>query len=139
MLKDLFGGLTLKPLPSKPRRVLDLGCGGGTWILEAAKEWPVRLQAFYPRTVHADRHLLQDAIFVGFDVHQRQPNLARAARYNAGLADLVRRIHWVHGNLYVRFSTRFLASVVPDLDLPLQIGVAITTMFTRLLYPCDKR
>ena len=97
------------------------------------------LSLFYTANVHADRHLLQDAIFVGFDVHQRQPNLARAARYNAGLADLVRRIHWVHGNLYVRFSTRFLASVVPDLDLPLQIGVAITTMFTRLLYPCDKR
>lgn len=27
---------------SPPRRVLELGCGNGVWIIEAAKKWPVR-------------------------------------------------------------------------------------------------
>lgn len=29
-----------QPQPQPPERVLDLGCGTGTWIIDAAEEWP---------------------------------------------------------------------------------------------------
>lgn len=36
------GGLTLAPLKQTPTRVLDLGCGGGLWAIDAARRWKVR-------------------------------------------------------------------------------------------------
>ncbi|KAG6837675.1 hypothetical protein H0H93_004951 [Arthromyces matolae] len=56
-----------------PDRTLDLGCGTGTWIIEAAKQWPT-------------------CEFVGFDLVNIQIPLKM-------LDDSVsRRIEWRHGN-----------------------------------------
>ncbi|KAH7927288.1 hypothetical protein BV22DRAFT_1032037 [Leucogyrophana mollusca] len=56
-----------------PKRSLDLGCGGGTWILEAAKEWP-------------------ECQFVGFDLVDVQIPLSLLP------PDISNRVMWVHGN-----------------------------------------
>ncbi|KIJ66297.1 hypothetical protein HYDPIDRAFT_86952 [Hydnomerulius pinastri MD-312] len=56
-----------------PTRSLDLGCGGGTWILEAAKEWP-------------------ECEFVGFDLVDVQVPLAILDQ------EIANRVTWVHGN-----------------------------------------
>ncbi|KAG6380890.1 hypothetical protein JVT61DRAFT_5282 [Boletus reticuloceps] len=56
-----------------PQRSLDLGCGGGTWVLEAAKEW---------RNCH----------FVGFDLVDVQVPLSLLE------TEIANRISWVHGN-----------------------------------------
>ncbi|KAG7099625.1 hypothetical protein E1B28_001453 [Marasmius oreades] len=57
----------------KPSRCLDLGCGTGTWIIDAAKEWP-------------------DCEFVGFDLVNIQIPLSMT---NSSISN---RIQWVHGN-----------------------------------------
>jgi 2-polyprenyl-3-methyl-5-hydroxy-6-metoxy-1,4-benzoquinol methylase len=36
------GGLTMNQFDTPPRSVLDLGCGGGLWVIEAAKQWKVK-------------------------------------------------------------------------------------------------
>ncbi|KAH7886106.1 hypothetical protein F5I97DRAFT_2025859 [Phlebopus sp. FC_14] len=56
-----------------PHRSLDLGCGGGTWVLEAAKEWT-------------------ECEFVGFDLVDVQAPLSLLE------PDVAKRIRWVHGN-----------------------------------------
>ncbi|KAG1885491.1 hypothetical protein F4604DRAFT_1726396 [Suillus subluteus] len=56
-----------------PKRSLDLGCGGGTWILDAAKEWP-------------------DCEFVGFDLVDVQ------VPFSLLEPDIASRVSWVHGN-----------------------------------------
>ena len=43
VLYDLCGGLTLKNMEVPPRRVLDIGCGGGLWVLAAAQQWTVSI------------------------------------------------------------------------------------------------
>ena len=40
-LTSLFKGPTARQRGTPPSRVLDLGCGSGLWVLEAAKCWPV--------------------------------------------------------------------------------------------------
>jgi len=57
-----------------PRRVLDIGCGGGIWILAAAQHWT-------------------DCSFVGLDISRRQPDLVRTRR-----DDLSNRVKWVQAN-----------------------------------------
>lgn len=61
------------PDHDSPKRSLDLGCGGGTWILDAAKEWP-------------------DCEFVGFDLVDVQVPTSLLE------PDVANRISWVHGN-----------------------------------------
>ncbi|RDB29007.1 Demethylmenaquinone methyltransferase [Hypsizygus marmoreus] len=56
-----------------PERTLDLGCGTGTWILEAAKEWT-------------------DCHFVGFDLVNIQLPLKMVDE------SIAQRIEWRHGN-----------------------------------------
>ncbi|KIK70686.1 hypothetical protein GYMLUDRAFT_210055 [Collybiopsis luxurians FD-317 M1] len=56
-----------------PERCLDLGCGTGSWIIEAAKEWP-------------------DCEFVGFDLVNIQIPLSILD------SPLANRIEWFHGN-----------------------------------------
>ncbi|KAI5835965.1 hypothetical protein K523DRAFT_343927 [Schizophyllum commune Tattone D] len=58
---------------SLPRRVLDLGCGTGTWVVDAAREWP-------------------QAEFVGFDLAAIQVPLQFMD------SSLASRITWTHGN-----------------------------------------
>lgn len=43
IITEMCGGLTLQELEVPPKRVLDLGCGSGMWVLAAAKEWKVSM------------------------------------------------------------------------------------------------
>lgn len=43
-LTSLFKGMTARQAETPPSKVLDLGCGSGLWVLEAAKCWPVRMR-----------------------------------------------------------------------------------------------
>ncbi|CAK5268403.1 unnamed protein product, partial [Mycena citricolor] len=94
--QNCFGGLTMHQFDSDspPRRILDLGCGGGYWAIEAARRWP-------------------DAEVIGFDLTDIQPDLMQLdAHYMRCLedsnksphslpivAELAGRLKWVHGNL----------------------------------------
>ncbi|KDQ14342.1 hypothetical protein BOTBODRAFT_174831 [Botryobasidium botryosum FD-172 SS1] len=75
--REVYGSITLHDFKAPPSRSLDLGCGTGNFVLEAAKMWP-------------------ECTFVGFDLVDIQPRLGRLD------PDLSARIHWVHGNLLER-------------------------------------
>jgi cyclopropane fatty-acyl-phospholipid synthase-like methyltransferase len=75
-----------------PATILDLGCGGGLWSIEAAKQWPVRMPTFKKAASHRGT---QEAIVIGFDMKNIQPRSV-ALHEHANLAD---RVKWVHGNL----------------------------------------
>ncbi|KAG8837093.1 hypothetical protein FRB91_008326 [Serendipita sp. 411] len=62
------------PTTARPKRILDLGCGSGAWVMDAAKVWT-------------------DARFVGLDLVPIQPNLSIVA------PQLKDRIEWVNANL----------------------------------------
>ncbi|KAJ7761879.1 hypothetical protein DFH07DRAFT_814409 [Mycena maculata] len=93
-LRSCFGGLTMHQFDAPPQVVLDLGCGGGYWAMEAAKQWP-------------------NAQIIGFDLKDIQPELLQLdAYYMRCLEDgggsphplplaneLAGRLRWVHGNL----------------------------------------
>ncbi|KAI0719317.1 hypothetical protein C8T65DRAFT_636312 [Cerioporus squamosus] len=51
-LNRLCSGVTMHQFPEPPSSVLDLGCGSGLWVIEAAKAWP-------------------NSSFVGFDLRNR--------------------------------------------------------------------
>ncbi|KAJ7364117.1 hypothetical protein DFH08DRAFT_838383 [Mycena albidolilacea] len=72
-LRSCFGGLTAHQFETPPEYILDLGCGGGYWAMEAAKQWP-------------------NAQIVGFDLKDIQPELNQ-------LEATYMRIQWVHGNV----------------------------------------
>ncbi|GJE88315.1 methyltransf-25 domain-containing protein [Phanerochaete sordida] len=57
-----------------PAKVLDIGCGSGSWILDCAIDW-------------------KDTHFVGLDIVPLQPDLAQI-----GSPQLASRIRWVEGN-----------------------------------------
>ncbi len=40
-LNRLCSGVTMHQFYEPPSSVLDLGCGSGLWVIEAAKVWPV--------------------------------------------------------------------------------------------------
>lgn len=40
-MKSLAQDLTLRSYEAPPTNILDLGCGSGLWVIEAAKQWPV--------------------------------------------------------------------------------------------------
>lgn len=73
--EQLCGSLTWNVFPpdAPPKKVLDLGCGTGTWIMECTKMW-------------------KDARFVGLDIVPLQPDLKRVGSRDAG------RVHWVQAN-----------------------------------------
>lgn len=74
LAQHLRGSISFVNFPDgPPQRTLDLGCGTGTWVIEAAKEWLA-------------------CQFVGFDLVNIQIPLKM-------LEDSVaKRIEWVHGN-----------------------------------------
>ncbi|KAJ6521313.1 hypothetical protein B0H19DRAFT_1204046 [Mycena capillaripes] len=78
-LQSCFGGLTVHQFDTPPNIILDLGCGGGYWAMEAAKQWP-------------------NAHVIGLDLKDIQPELYQLdAYYMRCLEDC--RLRWVHGNL----------------------------------------
>ncbi|KAJ7158655.1 hypothetical protein C8R46DRAFT_396374 [Mycena filopes] len=93
-LQTCFGGLTMHQFDTPPKVVLDLGCGGGYWAMEAAKLWP-------------------DAQVIGFDLKDIQPellqldasfmrcleDLGEASRPLPLANELASRLRWQHGNL----------------------------------------
>ncbi|KAJ3548860.1 hypothetical protein NMY22_g1106 [Coprinellus aureogranulatus] len=73
LTQHLRGSSSFVNFEQPPTRVLDLGCGSGSWVIEAAKEWP-------------------DCEFVGFDLVNVQFS-TKLLEPSVG-----RRIHWKHGN-----------------------------------------
>ncbi|KAJ7070864.1 hypothetical protein C8F01DRAFT_1108121 [Mycena amicta] len=84
--------------PSTPQRSLDLGCGTGSWVIDAAKEWP-------------------DCEFVGFDLMDIQIPLRSLSSEYASIAE---RVSWVHGN----FLTNKLPFDDDDFDHVHVAGIA---------------
>ncbi|CAK5264502.1 unnamed protein product [Mycena citricolor] len=82
-----------------PERSLDLGCGTGSWIIDAAKEWP-------------------ECEFVGFDLVDVQIPLQLLSSEYESIAE---RITWVHGN----FLTNKLPFEEDEFDLIHVHGIAL--------------
>ncbi|KIL63270.1 hypothetical protein M378DRAFT_80013 [Amanita muscaria Koide BX008] len=76
---DLCGSVTWHVFKTPPTKVLDLGCGTGSWILNCAKVWKVRDMS-------------------GLDIVPLQPDLSLV-----GSPDLKARITWIHANLRLPF------------------------------------
>ncbi|KIM28696.1 hypothetical protein M408DRAFT_329163 [Serendipita vermifera MAFF 305830] len=74
---QLSKSVTWHEFSTPPAKVLDLGCGNGVWILDAAKSWP-----------HSH--------FVGLDLMPIQPNL------NLVAPELQQRIQWCISNFLDR-------------------------------------
>ena len=91
-----------------PARVLDLGCGTGLWVLEAAQQWTVGAS---PVAHVRMLNIPQSSSFVGFDLQRTQPDLSRAS---LAVPDAALRIRWVHGNLYVPLSAIVFARLTSD-------------------------
>ncbi|KAJ7600716.1 hypothetical protein C8J56DRAFT_15829 [Mycena floridula] len=72
--QQICGSLTFHAFEKPPTRVLDLGCGTGTWLLNCARAW---------RGCH----------FVGLDIVPLHPDLQQV-----GSVDLASRITWVQAN-----------------------------------------
>ncbi|KAF5323360.1 hypothetical protein D9611_005643 [Ephemerocybe angulata] len=73
LTKHLRGSSSYVNFAEPPTRVLDLGCGTGSWIIEAAREWP-------------------ECEFVGFDLVNVQFATKLLER------SVANRIQWKHGN-----------------------------------------
>jgi cyclopropane fatty-acyl-phospholipid synthase-like methyltransferase len=71
-----LGRLTVYNFPAPPERILDLGCGIGTWVIDAAREF-------------------RNSTIVGFELEHNQPPLE-----NTEFCDVIPRVKWVHGNLW---------------------------------------
>ena len=41
LLSNATGSLNVHRFSQPPKSVLDIGCGSGYWIIQAAKQWPV--------------------------------------------------------------------------------------------------
>ncbi|EMD34054.1 hypothetical protein CERSUDRAFT_117562 [Gelatoporia subvermispora B] len=78
-LNSLCRGLTVHQFQSQPIKVLDLGCGAGFWVIEAAKAWPY-------------------STFVGFDILRIQPELSKSSEIADASGDISSRITWTQGN-----------------------------------------
>ncbi|CAL1712725.1 unnamed protein product [Somion occarium] len=72
--QQVCGSVTWHDFEEPPSRVLDLGCGVGTWILDCARLW-------------------KDTHFVGLDIVPIQPDLQQV-----GSSQLASRVTWVQAN-----------------------------------------
>ncbi|KAJ7475936.1 hypothetical protein FB451DRAFT_1245281 [Mycena latifolia] len=135
-LRSCFGGLTMHQFDIPPRVVLDLGCGGGYWALEAAKQWP-------------------NAQIIGFDLKDIQPELLQLdAYYMRSLEDaghsphalpiasaLASRLRWVHGNLLdgLPFPSEhfdFWQFVLEEVSRVMQCNGVLEIVEEDLIFPC---
>ncbi|KAF8913138.1 S-adenosyl-L-methionine-dependent methyltransferase [Gymnopilus junonius] len=73
LARHLRGSVSFADFKEHPTTVLDLGCGTGTWIIDAAKEWP-------------------ECHFIGFDLVNIQIPLKILEPSTSS------RIEWKHGN-----------------------------------------
>ena len=96
-LRSLSQGLTLQRYNTPPKDILDLGCGSGLWIVDAAQHWPVRIRCVSYQ--QGSDHAPQSSNFIGYDCLKVQPDLKALSACQPGLEDLARRVKWVHGNL----------------------------------------
>jgi SAM-dependent methyltransferase len=104
-------GLTMHQFETPPQMILDLGCGGALWTIEAAKQWKVKDNC---GTCHSLRLQTrqQDSKIVGFDfLDNLQPKIGLPE-------DIAQRIKWVRGNLCVQliYADFFLLSDVTSLE-----------------------
>ncbi|KII85041.1 hypothetical protein PLICRDRAFT_45153 [Plicaturopsis crispa FD-325 SS-3] len=125
--------LTIHQFSKPPSTVLDLGCGGGRWCVEAAKQWP-------------------ETTIVGFDIQDIQPKLHGLEFYK----DIAPRIKWVRGNLLDRLpfatgSFDFVRIVGIGLAVPedewqfvleevsrvLKPGAVVEIIEEDLIFPCS--
>lgn len=72
--QEISESLTFNVFKEPPTRVLDLGCGTGTWIVNCARQW-------------------KDTQFVGLDIVPLHPDL-----HQVGSNDLASRITWTQAN-----------------------------------------
>ncbi|KIM89115.1 hypothetical protein PILCRDRAFT_212537 [Piloderma croceum F 1598] len=73
-IQQMCDNVTWHVFETPPTKVLDLGCGTGSWILECAKRW-------------------KQCHFVGLDLVPLQPDLKRV-----GSSSMASRITWVQAN-----------------------------------------
>ncbi|TFL04202.1 hypothetical protein BDV98DRAFT_563735 [Pterulicium gracile] len=128
------GGLTLAPLKQTPTRVLDLGCGGGLWAIDAARRW-------------------KNSIVYGFDIVSIQPDLEKISGYK----DIASRVKWIYGNFldglpfedelfdFVRMHGLGLALpedewafVLEDVRRVMKPGGVLEVVEEDLIFPCSK-
>ena len=43
VFRAVLGGNILAPIPAKPTRIIDVGTGGGAWVVEVANAYPETL------------------------------------------------------------------------------------------------
>ncbi|KAF8907313.1 hypothetical protein CPB84DRAFT_302751 [Gymnopilus junonius] len=127
-----FRSLTTHQFSTPPPVVLDLGCGTGYWVIEAAKQWT-------------------NSKFYGFDVAKIQPRLQEMHYYKA----LARRIEWLHGNFldglpfesdyfdFVRIAGLGLAipedewqTLLEEVHRVMRPGAVLEIIEEDLLFPC---
>ena len=90
--------LTMHQFETPPQMVLDLGCGSGLWVIEAAKQWKVNARMRYTSSPLLT-DCRQETKIVGFEFLADLPP-------RKGLPeDIAQRIEWVQGNLYVNSSS----------------------------------
>ncbi|KAG1770849.1 hypothetical protein EV702DRAFT_1138155 [Suillus placidus] len=82
-----------QPAQEPLKRILDVGCGDGVWVIEAAKYW-------------------KGCQVVGLDIVSLHPDLARLSRDK----DLLKRISWVQANLYVHTPSPYPALISHSLE-----------------------
>ncbi|KAG1771907.1 hypothetical protein EV702DRAFT_1281573 [Suillus placidus] len=82
-----------QPAQEPLKRILDVGCGDGVWVIEAAKYW-------------------KGCQVVGLDIVSLHPDLAHLSRDK----DLPKRMSWVQANLYVHPPSPYPALISRSLE-----------------------
>ncbi|EJD45643.1 hypothetical protein AURDEDRAFT_113983 [Auricularia subglabra TFB-10046 SS5] len=75
--RELCGSVTWHDFKTPPKKVLDLGCGTGTWVMDCARLW-------------------KESRFVGLDIVPLQPDLHLLG------SDIAPRVKWVQANFLER-------------------------------------
>lgn len=89
------------PVQGALKKILDVGCGSGAWVIEAAKCWRgceifgecIRLGLCVHGRCKWGRLITWTA---GLDIVPLHPNFAHVSKNHK---DLAKRVHWVQANL----------------------------------------